>query len=110
MSLKQGPMTIREYVSNFTQLSRYASSEVDTDEKKQEHFLGGLNDAIEYDLLPQEFPNFQAMVNKSLMIEHKRRQLDEKKRKMSFQGQGSNTQSRGATQMSLQGHMFRSNI
>ena len=110
MNLKQGPMTIREYLNKFTQLSRYAPNEVDTEEKKQERFLEGLNDCIEYALLLQEFPNFQAMVNKALMVEHKRRQLDEKKRNMSFQGQGSNTRSRGATQMSLQGPMFRSNI
>ena len=56
-------MTVREYVTKFTQLSRYAPNEVDTDEKKQERFLEGLNDAIEYALLPQEFPNFHAMVN-----------------------------------------------
>jgi hypothetical protein len=110
MSLKQGPMTVREYLTKFTQLSRYAPNEVDTEEKKQERFLEGLNDAIEYALLPQEFPNFQALVNKALMVEHKRRQLEEKKRKMSFQGQGSNTRSRGATQMSPQGPMFRSNV
>ena len=32
--LKQGSMTVSEYVTHFTQLSRYAPGEVDTDEKK----------------------------------------------------------------------------
>jgi hypothetical protein len=32
--LKQGSMTMSEYVTKFTQLYRYAPSEVDTDEKK----------------------------------------------------------------------------
>jgi hypothetical protein len=31
--LKQGSMTVSEYVTHFTQLSRYASNDVDTDEK-----------------------------------------------------------------------------
>jgi hypothetical protein len=32
--LKYGSMTVNEYVTKFTQLSRYTLSEVDTDEKK----------------------------------------------------------------------------
>jgi hypothetical protein len=32
--LKQGSMTVSEYVTHFTQLSRYAPNDVDTDEKK----------------------------------------------------------------------------
>jgi hypothetical protein len=32
--LKQGSMFVNEYVAKFTQLSRYALHEVDTDEKK----------------------------------------------------------------------------
>jgi hypothetical protein len=32
--LKQGSMSVNEYVTGFTQLSRYASDNVDTDEKK----------------------------------------------------------------------------
>jgi hypothetical protein len=40
--LKQGSMTVSEYVTRFTQLSRYAPNDVDTEEKKQECFLNGL--------------------------------------------------------------------
>jgi hypothetical protein len=39
--LKQGSMTVSEYVTRFTQLSRYAPSDVDTDEKRQDCFLNG---------------------------------------------------------------------
>jgi hypothetical protein len=46
--LKQGSMSVNEYVTKFTQLSRYALFEVDTDEKKQECFLNGLNDGLAY--------------------------------------------------------------
>jgi hypothetical protein len=48
--LKQGSMSMNEYVTKFTQLSCYASHEVDTDEKKQDYFLNGLNDGLAYGL------------------------------------------------------------
>jgi hypothetical protein len=56
--LKQGSMTMSEYVTRFTQLSRYAPNDVDTDEKKQDCFLNGLNDGIAYALEARDFENF----------------------------------------------------
>jgi hypothetical protein len=44
--LKQGSMSVNEYVTKFTQLSCYAHYEVDTDEKKQQCFLNRLNDGL----------------------------------------------------------------
>jgi hypothetical protein len=70
--LKQGSMSVNEYVTKFTQLSRYAPHEVDTDEKKQECFLNGLNDGLAYALEAWDFENFQGMVNKSLLLENRR--------------------------------------
>jgi hypothetical protein len=37
---------VNEYVTRFTQLSRYALNEVDTDEMKKKCFLNGLNDGL----------------------------------------------------------------
>jgi hypothetical protein len=54
----------------FTQLSRYAPHEVNTDEKKQECFLNCLNDGLAYALEAQDFENFQGMVNKALVVEN----------------------------------------
>jgi hypothetical protein len=48
--LKQGSMTVSEYVTRFMQLSRYAPNDVDTVEKKQECFLKGLDDGLAYAL------------------------------------------------------------
>jgi hypothetical protein len=45
-------MSMNEYVTKFTQLSFYAPHEVDTNEKKQECFLNGLNDGLSYALDP----------------------------------------------------------
>jgi hypothetical protein len=56
--LKQGSMMVSEYVTRFTQLSRYAPNDVDTDEKKQECFLNGLDDGLAYALRARDFENF----------------------------------------------------
>jgi hypothetical protein len=48
--LKQCSMMVSEYVTHFTQLSCYAPNDVDTDEKKQECFLNGLDDGLAYSL------------------------------------------------------------
>jgi hypothetical protein len=50
LDLKQGSMTVSEYVTRFMQLSRYAPNDVDTDEKKQEFFLNRLDDGLAYAL------------------------------------------------------------
>jgi hypothetical protein len=49
-NLKQRSMSVNEYVSKFTQLSHYAPNEVNTNEKKQDCFLNGLNDRLAYAL------------------------------------------------------------
>jgi hypothetical protein len=92
--LKQGSMSVNEYVTRFTQLSRYALDDVDTDEKKQDWFLNGLNDGLVYALEARDFINFQDMVDKALVLEN-RRGIMESKRKMQRTGsQGSNTRFR----------------
>jgi TPP-dependent indolepyruvate ferredoxin oxidoreductase alpha subunit len=71
-------MMVNEYVTKFTQLSRYALNEVDTDEKKQDCFLNGLNDGLAYALEAQDFENFQGMVNKALVLENRRGVMERK--------------------------------
>jgi hypothetical protein len=51
-------MTVSEYVTHFTQLSRYAPNDVDTDEKKKECFLNRLDDGLAYALEARDFENF----------------------------------------------------
>jgi hypothetical protein len=50
LSLTQGGMSVSEYRDRFTQLSRCTPEEVDTDEKRQEHFLEGLIGPLNYEL------------------------------------------------------------
>jgi hypothetical protein len=56
--LKQASMTVSEYVTHFTQLSRYAPDNVDTNKKKQDWFLNTLNDGLAYALEARDFVNF----------------------------------------------------
>jgi hypothetical protein len=65
-------MTVNDYITMFTQLYRYAPSEVDTDENKQDYFLNGLNDELAYALESWDFENFQGLVNKALVLENRR--------------------------------------
>jgi TPP-dependent indolepyruvate ferredoxin oxidoreductase alpha subunit len=71
-------MSVNEYVTKFTQLSHYAPHQVDTDEKKQECFLNGLNDGLAYALEARDFENFQEMVNKALVLENHRGVMEHK--------------------------------
>jgi hypothetical protein len=89
--LKQGSMTVSKNVTRFTQLSRYAPNNGDTDEKKQDWFLNRLNDGLTYALEARDFINFQDTVDMALVLEN-RRGIMEQKRKMQRTGpQGSNT-------------------
>jgi hypothetical protein len=72
-------------VTCFTQLFRYAPDNVDTDEKKQDWFLNGLNDGLAYELEARDCVNFQDMVDKALVLEN-RRGIMERKRKMQHTG------------------------
>jgi hypothetical protein len=56
--LRQGSMSVNEYVTHFTQLSRYAANDVDTNEKKQDCFINGLNNGLAFALEAQNYENF----------------------------------------------------
>jgi hypothetical protein len=58
LSLKQGTMSVSEYHDRFIQLSRYAPDEVAEDERKQEHFIEGLNVPLQYALVAHSFLSF----------------------------------------------------
>jgi hypothetical protein len=77
-----------EYVTHFTQLSCYALNDVDTDEKKEECFLNGLDGGLSYALEARDFKNFQTMVDKALVLENRRGILSSK-RKQECQSQPS---------------------
>jgi hypothetical protein len=87
LALKKGNMSVNEYLDKFTQLSRYASDEVDTNPKRQERFLDSLIEPLNYQLQSHSFPDFATLVNKAIGLENKREKLGEQKRKFQSRGQ-----------------------
>jgi hypothetical protein len=71
--------------------------DINTNEKKQDVFLSGLNDDIQFQLLNTNYADFQHMVDKAIVIENKIREMEKNgKRKVSFsrQSSGSNVRPR----------------
>jgi hypothetical protein len=85
-------MTVNEYLHSFIQLSRYSPDDVNTAEKKQDMFLNGLKDDIQFQLLNTDYADFQHMVDKAIVIENKIKEMEKDgKRNVSFSGQSSGT-------------------
>jgi hypothetical protein len=67
------------------------------DEKKQDMFLNGLNDDIQFQLLNTNYADFQHMVDKNIVVENKIREMkkdDKRKVPFSRQSSGSNVRPR----------------
>jgi hypothetical protein len=73
-------MTVSEYVTRFTQLSRYNPTNMDTDEKKQECFMHGLDDGHACASEARDFKNFQTMLDKALVLKNRRGILSSKRK------------------------------
>jgi hypothetical protein len=83
-------MMVNQYLNSFIQLSRYATEDINTDEKKHNMFLEGLNHDIQFQLLNTNYADFQHMVDKAIVIESKLKEMEKDgKRKMPFPGQSS---------------------
>jgi hypothetical protein len=70
---------------------------LNTDEKKHDAFLNGLNDEIQFQHLNTNYEDFRRMVDKAIIVENKIKEMEKNgKRKMSFpiQSSGSNTRPR----------------
>jgi hypothetical protein len=89
LALKQGSLSVSEYRDKFMQLSRYAPEDVNTDAKRQYRFLRGLVDPLHYQLMNHTFPTFQHLIDKAIMTERKRREMEDRKRKMGGSPAGS---------------------
>jgi hypothetical protein len=55
LALKQGLMSVSEYIDRFLQLHRYASEDVNIDAKRQYRFLRGLVNPLHYQLMNHTF-------------------------------------------------------
>ena len=87
-------MSVTEYRDRFLQLARYAPADVADDRKKQEHFMEGLEDYLQYALLNLRFDDFNHLVDSALNTECKHLEMEDKKRKIVPVASGSNTRPR----------------
>ena len=92
-----GQMTVSEYHDKFQQLARYAPNEVKEDADEQCLFLKGIYYDLKLHLKGNVYPNFQTLVNRAIVLDNERREMD-RKRKMKRQGSGSNTRQRTNSQ------------
>src|SRR6266508_931016 len=93
-SLKQGAMSVNQYVRKFTELSRYAPGDVNTDKKKQTKFKDGLKAKLHSIMVSNIYPDFNTLVNQAILTEAGLNREDaEKKRK--FEHFKSKRQDRG---------------
>ena len=101
--LTQGSMSVCAYRDKFTELSRYSPTDVATDQEKQDKFLEGLDDGLSYVMSNVKYANFQEMVDRAIVLESKRKKMEDKKRKSFYsQQQGSNNRPRFNNQQSYQ--------
>src|SRR6185436_14169384 len=87
-------MSVTEYRDRFLQLARYAPADVADDRKKQEHFMEGLEDYLQYALLNLRFDDFNHLVDSALNTERKHLEMEDKKRKIVPVASSSNTRPR----------------
>ena len=76
------------------QLSCYAPKDVNTDAKRQYRFLRGLVDPLHYQLMNHTFPTFQHLIDRAIMTERKRREMEDRKRKIGGPQDGSSRRPR----------------
>jgi hypothetical protein len=110
LALKQGPQSVSEYWDKFLQLSRYTPEGVNTDAKRQYRFLRGLVDPLHYQLMNHTFPTFQHLIDRAIMTERKRWEMEDKKRKIGGPQVGSSNRpcySGNPPQQIKQGHQYQ---
>jgi len=84
LDLRQGNMTMLEYVNRFNHLSQYVGTHVDTDDKKRDCFYRGLSYALQEKLYTGGYQTFGAMMNAAIALEGLGRdaQAEEKRKRV----------------------------
>ncbi|XP_066374065.1 uncharacterized protein [Miscanthus floridulus] len=94
LELKQGNMTVMEYVNKFNHLAQNVGTHVDTDEKKMDRFNRGLSCILQEKLYTWGYQTFGALMNAAIAMEGLQRDSQaEWKRKRVITGSSSHPQS-----------------
>ena len=81
-SLRQGAMTVNQYIRKFMKLARYAPEDVNTDKKKQDRSRKGLSNHLKAQLITHIYPDFNTLMNRTTLLEDARSHIEtERKRK-----------------------------
>ena len=75
LELKQGTMTVMDYVARFTELARFADDYVATDMAKVRRFEKGLKFSIRGRIIGLRLQNMDSMVGTALTIERERSRM-----------------------------------
>jgi hypothetical protein len=95
LNLKQGGMSVSEYLDKLTSCGTYAPNDIDTDDKKKERFLNGLHEELQTYLVDVPYSDLEAMVDVAIMVEGKHKAAHESRKwRMMSQGGPSNQRSR----------------
>ena len=112
--LRQGSLSVMDYVNKFNHLSQYAGTHVDTDEKKRDRFYRGLSCSLQEKLYTGNNQTFGAMMNAAIAMEGLQRDSQvEWKRKRVAAGSSSHPHTqkvqvvRQVPYQSSGGHSFR---
>ena len=68
LSLKQGNLSVMEYASKLNELSCFAQHQINTEERKMDHFERGLRGDIRSMIAGQTFDNFHDMYQRVVKI------------------------------------------
>jgi hypothetical protein len=71
MKLKQGGDTVMQYLNKFNHLSQYTIDQVNTDLKKRNCFMRGLNDRLQWKMATCLDPSYSRAVSRVLAVEAK---------------------------------------
>jgi hypothetical protein len=70
MDLKQGGRSVHDYSKQFNHLAQYASDQVDTDEKKKDHFMIGLSTKLQERMVLNTEGTFLEFVNNVMIMDN----------------------------------------
>ncbi len=84
--LRKGFMTVQEYLNKFTQLARYAASDIQDEKENIERLIEGLRDELRGPMIGQDHENFQSLVNKVVRLENDQKMIEGfRKRRINLQ-------------------------
>ena len=97
LSLKQGSLSILEYATKLNKLSRFALHQINTEERRMDHFEQGLRGYIRSMIAGQTFDNFHEMYQRAVKIARVLKDTEMEKQALAFGKQKMGPPKKGIT-------------